>query len=68
MVRAWSLVALGVFSVVSPAFAQSSSALRKPLIGKAPPELIFEKEHWLAGPGESLQQLKGKVVWLQFNF
>jgi len=51
----------------APAFAQSP-ALRKPLLGKTPPELVANADDWLAGPPVSLQKLHGKVVWLQFNF
>jgi thiol-disulfide isomerase/thioredoxin len=38
-------------------------------IGKEPPELVSRKDQWL-GWQETviLKDLKGKVVWLQFNF
>ena len=38
-------------------------------VGRRPPELVSQQAHWLAhhGPTE-LDQLKGNVVWLQFNF
>lgn len=41
---------------------------RKDLVGQPPPELVGAGEHWLAGPPVTLAGLKGKVVWLQFNF
>jgi hypothetical protein len=67
MVRAcWSITLLAA-AVAGQAFGQSP-ALRKPLLGKAPPELIANADDWLAGPPVSLEKLRGKVVWLQFNF
>lgn len=37
--------------------------------GKAPPELAAKSGHWMNGHGPAtLTDLKGKVVWLQFNF
>ncbi len=42
---------------------------RKWLVGQTPPELTAQKEHWLGRtPGTTLAELKGNVVWLQFNF
>ena len=48
----------------------STRAFQRPGIafGKTPPELVAEKGDWLAGPPASLARLKGKVVWLQFNY
>ena len=67
MVRAyWTLTLLSA-AIAAPAFGQSS-ALRKPLLGKVPPELVARSDDWLAGPPVSLQKLQGKVDWLQFNF
>lgn len=38
-------------------------------VGKRPPELVSRRTHWLGHQGPTaLDQLKGKVVWLQFNF
>jgi hypothetical protein len=46
-----------------------ATPLRKSLIGKAPPELVAEPNHWLGKAAPvTLAQLKGQVVWLQFNF
>lgn len=43
--------------------------LRKSFLGQTPPEIVSEKAHWLAPPPYTkLEQLHGKVVWLQFNF
>lgn len=37
--------------------------------GQAPPELISAPEHWVNRDGKlTLAGLKGKLVWLQFNF
>lgn len=41
---------------------------RAPLVGKVPPELQAAADHWLGSPPTTLAALKGKVVWLQFNF
>lgn len=41
---------------------------RAPLVGKAPPELRATAGDWLAGPPTTFAALKGRVVWLQFNF
>ena len=58
-------VAVGVVAVA----AQEREVLRKPLIGKAPMELVGEKTHWLGkSPPRTLAELKGQVIWLQFNF
>ncbi len=54
---------------ISTALPQDRQAQRKWLMGQTPPELTFQKEHWLGKtPGTTLADLKGKAVWLQFNF
>ena len=50
------------------AASQDKDVLRKSLVGKTPPELVAADADWLAGPPVALARLKGKVVWLQFNF
>ena len=50
------------------AATQDRVVLRKALVGKTPPELVAADADWLAGPPVTLARLKGKVVWLQFNF
>jgi hypothetical protein len=67
MVRAFWTVMFLAAAVAGSALGQSP-ALRKPLLGKTPPELAASADDWLAGPPVSLQKLRGKVVWLQFNF
>jgi hypothetical protein len=67
MVHASCIVTLLAAAAAAPALGQSP-ALRKPLVGKAPPELVANAADWLAGPPVTLQKLQGKVVWLQFNF
>lgn len=38
-------------------------------LGKQPPELVSSEYHWLGWQERvTLEQLKGKVIWLQFNF
>lgn len=51
------------------AAAQEREVLRKNLIGKAPQELVSETTDWLGkSPPRVLAELKGQVLWLQFNF
>jgi hypothetical protein len=42
--------------------------VRKPLVGTVAPELVAADRDWLSGPPAKLAGMKGKVVWLQFNF
>jgi len=59
----------GVVLLLAPlGMAQERELLRKNLVGKAPPELVAFESDWLAGPPTNFASLKGKVVWLQFNF
>ena len=45
------------------------AVLRKSFLSQTPPEIVSEQAHWLAPPPFTrLEQLHGKVVWLQFNF
>ena len=38
-------------------------------LGQRPPELVAQREHWLGwSEPVTLEELKGQVVWLQFNF
>ena len=61
-----SIVAVAVTAVE---VAADKEILRKSLIGQVPPELVSAREHWLGkSTPTSLEQLKGNVVWLQFNF
>jgi hypothetical protein len=48
--------------------APDRDVLRKSLLGRVPPELVAAERDWLAGPPATIAGLKGKVVWLQFNF
>jgi hypothetical protein len=52
----------------APAGRPVRDVQRAPLLGKVPPELRAAKEDWLAGPPTTFAALKGKAVWLQFNF
>ena len=48
---------------------QDGETLRMPFMGNSPPELVSQDEHWLTkSPPVTLAGLKGKVIWLQFNF
>jgi hypothetical protein len=67
--RTATIVLLLTAVCISGVSAQDREILRKSLLGKARPELVLQKERWLGkSPATSLAELKGKVVWLQFNF
>jgi hypothetical protein len=68
MPRAWCAIVLCCLSLAGPAPAQHPSPLRKQFVDKAPPELVADKEQWLAGQPVALRSLHGRVVWPQFNF
>ena len=63
-------LAFGIILMAVSAMPLSGQAeiLRKSFVGKAPPELVADKDHWLGGAPVTLASLRGKVVWLQFNF
>lgn len=67
MLRAVGVMGL-LLSLAPLGLAQERELLRKNLVGKAPPELVVRESDWLAGPPTTFAALKGKVVWLQFNF
>jgi hypothetical protein len=47
----------------------AKALLRKSFLGQTPPEIVSDKSNWLGPPPYTrLEQLHGKVVWLQFNF
>lgn len=62
------LVLVVALSVALPAVAQDRDVRRKALLGKVPPEIVAAEANWFRGPATTLAGLKGKVVWLQFNF
>ena len=67
--RTATIVLLLTAVCIAGVSADDREILRKSLLGKAPPELVFQKEHWLGkSPATSFAELKGQVVWLQFNF
>ena len=55
-------------AAVVPAAGQDREVLRKPLVGKAPSDLVATDADWVYGPPVTLAGLRGHVVWLQFNF
>lgn len=57
-----------VAAAAGPTDPPTRDVARAPLVGKVPPELRAADADWLAGPPTTLAALKGKVVWLQFNF
>ena len=61
---------LAVASVVTLAVLSSARADEKgTLVGNRAPEIVAEVEHWLGKfRPVTMAQLKGKVVWLHFNF
>lgn len=40
----------------------------KSFLGEKPPELVFEAEWWINTEPLTLEELRGKVVWLQYHF
>lgn len=47
----------------------SESTRGRSYLGEPPPELISRMEHWINSEQPlKLQNLKGRVVWLNFNF
>jgi hypothetical protein len=53
-----------LFSGLAPAQKHD----RNSYLGETPPDIVSDKEHWAGAAPPSLAQLKGKVVWLHFNF
>ena len=51
-----------------PAVAGPPDLHRRDLLGRDAPELVAQEVDWLGGPPTNLAALRGKVVWLQFNF
>ena len=50
-------------------FALGQKHDRNSYLGKSPPELVSESQHWIGTPAKlTWDKLKGKVVWLHFNF
>ncbi len=48
---------------------QSDSGGFRSFKGRAPPEIVSSERHWMnASRTVTLERLRGKVVWLQFNF
>ncbi|MBI4566426.1 MAG: redoxin domain-containing protein [Planctomycetes bacterium] len=60
------IVGLALLAAIAP---QEQKRQFNSYLGKAPPGLKAEKEHWVgpAGPQE-LDKLKGKAVYLEFGF
>jgi len=64
-----SLVGGILLGVAAAALAQDDQPYYNSYMGKTPPELVSEKEHWLnAKKPLSLEKLRGRVVWLEFSF
>ncbi len=56
-----------ILSTNEPALGQKHD--RNSYLGKSPPEIVSESHHWIGTPAPlTLEKLKGKVVWLHFNF
>ena len=69
MIGRQAFAALGgpllVCSLIGTAAAQKFN--HNSYLGKAPPELVSQRSHWLGWRETvTLDRLKGKVVWLQF--
>ena len=49
--------------------AVAQAVYRNSYLGKSPPEIVSQPEHWIGAKIPlTLKKLKGKVVWLHFNF
>jgi hypothetical protein len=59
-------------SLLACSFSTTAAAQRfnhNSYIGKEPPELVSRTDHWLGWHDKvTLNDLEGRVVWLQFNF
>jgi len=66
------LLALGLLATVTCLMndrALGQKLDRHSFLGKAPPEIVSETDHWIgAREPLTLRKLKGQVVWLHFNF
>ena len=63
------LAFLALLLIPAAATAAPPDLHRRDLLGKVPPELVARDGDWLGdAPAATLAGLKGKVVWLQFNF
>ena len=54
--------------LLAAALAPQEQNLGNSYLGKAPPELVSEKDQWLNSEPLQLAKLKGKVVWIEFGF
>ena len=70
MRRHWltlALFATAVCSINVRAWGQKHD--RNSFLGKVPPDIVSERDHWIgAREPLTLAKLKGRVVWLHFNF
>lgn len=67
--RSLALGLLGLVASPSLSWGADEEILRKSFRGKSPPEIVSNSGHWLGtSPPTALADMKGKVVWLQFNF
>ncbi len=66
------LLTLGLFATVTCLMnvrALGQKHDRHSFLGKVPPEIVSERDHWIgAREPLTLAKLKGRVVWLHFNF
>ena len=62
------LCVAAVVACLFGSLAQAQKHDRNSYLGETPPDIVSEKEHWAGTAPPSLAQLKGKVVWLHFNF
>ena len=69
MARSLSIAAAALLLALSTgACGRGQQVTHNTYLGAQPPELTSRKEHWLGSEPPTLHQLRGKVVWLQFNF
>lgn len=67
--RLWFLFLSVALSGLLPGSTRGETPRGRSFLGESPPELVSRAEHWLnADKPLKLRQLKGRVVWLSFNF
>jgi hypothetical protein len=67
--RVWMFTLLAATAHAPWGGAGPGELHRRTFLGAAPPELASEPGQWLGtAPPVTLAGLRGRVVWLQFNF
>ena len=68
-VTAMGLIVLGVIACAPERTKRVDRVRNDVWEGSDPPEFAAEPEHWInTGRPVTLERLRGKTAWLQFNF